>query len=287
MSLSLNLSSGLIALTIFNSGSLPGSLPVLPSTVVASESGDEIKKGMWAKPPSNPPLAGDSQASPKQNVETINGIPLSEIKHAVEIVCYKLLLKFKFGSHELDDMKQEAYILAIEVLRTEKYDRERPLNTFLYVHIHNRLYNFKRKHWARLTPPCASCALGAWRDHPGPPDPAAGEGEGGSKGVCTPIPWGGYCTRFNDLGECPLYSGWLLRNNAKKSLAGNTEDNYRQETVDAPPLDTAEYLDWIEAQLPPEYIIIWRAYRQGKRVNRTILAEIIAWVQDNVLLTFG
>lgn len=238
--------------------------------------------------------------------EEVGGIPFSEIKHAVEIVCYQLLNKFRFGSHEIEDMKQEAYILAIEVLRTEKYDKSRSLNTFLYVHIHNRLYNFKRKCWARLTPPCASCSIGGWIASP-PCPPAKNEAvfltesgiePGGYKGesplgskekspFATPIPWGGYCTKFNDLMECPLYNRWIHRNNAKKNLAGNSEDNYRQETPNhTPTLDNVEYLDWIESQLPMEHLIIWRAYRQGKRVNRQALAVTILWVQNNVLLTY-
>ena len=61
---------------------------------------------------------------------------------ALNIVTKRLVYKFKFGYHEIEDMKQQAAVFAIEAL--EKYDHKRPLENFLWVHVRNRLFNFKR-----------------------------------------------------------------------------------------------------------------------------------------------
>lgn len=195
-----------------------------------------------------------------------------QLKHAIEIVCYKLLVKFKFGPYELDDMKQEAYILALEVLATGKYDEARPLTTFLYVHIHNRLYNFKRKHYSRLTPPCSKCPLNAY---------SKTEIDGHPK-----IPSGGCCLHYTELVQCKLYNGWLTRNEAKRQLSHVAESVVHPKNMDNQRLDTVEYLDWVQAQLPPEHIGLFVSYRDGKRVNQDALSIVLDWIQNNIVLDY-
>lgn len=190
------------------------------------------------------------------------------LRHAIEVVCNRLTAKFRFGYHDLEDMRQEAYVLALEALAAGKYDESRPLTTFLYVHIHNRLYNFKRKHYARLTPPCHRCPLMAFNS---------------SSGVA--LPGGGYCGAFRDLGDCSLYSGWFARNEAKKSLAHVAECGDPAELRHDPPDN--DYLDWIYEQLPPEHQRVFQAAREGRRVNRNSLKNIIAYIHENIELEFS
>ena len=64
---------------------------------------------------------------------------------------------FKFGYHEIEDMKQQAWQVALEGLKD--YDGERPLENFLWTHIRNRLYNFKRDNYFRPEKPCDRCPL--------------------------------------------------------------------------------------------------------------------------------
>lgn len=65
-----------------------------------------------------------------------------EFLETVEKVVNRLAHKFRFGFYDIDDIKQEATVIAIESL--EKYDSARPLENFLSVHLRRRLINLKR-----------------------------------------------------------------------------------------------------------------------------------------------
>ena len=54
-------------------------------------------------------------------------------------------------------MKQQAAIFALEGL--EKYDNKRPLENFLWTHVRNRLFNYKRDNYQRPDKPCLSCVF--------------------------------------------------------------------------------------------------------------------------------
>ncbi len=258
-----------------------------------------IKKGTSYTPHYIPPPSGTHNTTLTHHTNESRGfkgtspsyvvphyqITVDQLKHAIEIVCYKLLVKFRFGPYELDDMKQEAYILALDVLRSGKYDEGRPLTTFLYVHIHNRLYNFKRKHYARITPPCSNCPLKVMRD--GKEVRAfLPEKKGVEPDEGTPIPTGGCCLLYNDLAQCNLYAGWLERNEAKRQLAHVAEVVHHPNRQEPPPIDSIEYLDWIQAQLPPQYISLYINYRAGKRINSDAFQSMITWIQENILLDY-
>ena len=62
-------------------------------------------------------------------------------------ICDRYAYKFQFGYFEPDDIRQEAFIIAIDAL--ERYDESRPLENFLAVHVKNRLNNFKRDRYYR------------------------------------------------------------------------------------------------------------------------------------------
>jgi hypothetical protein len=66
---------------------------------------------------------------------------------------------FRFGNYTLDDMVQEGILATIKVLGVDppKYDVTRPIESFLYAHIHNRMHNLKRDHYMRLEPACKCC----------------------------------------------------------------------------------------------------------------------------------
>ena len=67
-----------------------------------------------------------------------------EIIHAV---VNRIAPNHKFGFYEIDDIKQEAYILALEAM--EKYDGLRPLENFISKHISNRLKSLRRDKYSR------------------------------------------------------------------------------------------------------------------------------------------
>jgi len=77
-----------------------------------------------------------------------------EVLKTIDTVVNRLAKKFTFGYYEVEDIKQEGVVLALEVLKGDKYDPSRPLENFLYIHLRRRLGNFKRDNYYRLEPPC-------------------------------------------------------------------------------------------------------------------------------------
>lgn len=63
----------------------------------------------------------------------------------INIVVNRLSAKYTFHGYEVDDIKQEAFIMCMDAL--ERYDENRPLENFLSVHLSNRLKNFIRDNY--------------------------------------------------------------------------------------------------------------------------------------------
>lgn len=55
--------------------------------------------------------------------------------------------KYVFGYYELDDIKQESYIICLEGL--QKYDKTRPFENFISKHLSNRLKTLIRDKYSR------------------------------------------------------------------------------------------------------------------------------------------
>lgn len=66
---------------------------------------------------------------------------------AFNSVVKKIAHKYTFTSYEAEDIEQEAFLIAVRAL--EDYDDSRSLENFLYVHLSNRLKNFKRDNYYR------------------------------------------------------------------------------------------------------------------------------------------
>lgn len=60
----------------------------------------------------------------------------------INIVVNRVASKYTFHGYEVDDIKQEAFIICMDAL--SRYDNKRPLENFLAVHLSNRLKNFIR-----------------------------------------------------------------------------------------------------------------------------------------------
>ena len=63
---------------------------------------------------------------------------LEEITSVINKMCHK----YTFYGYEVDDIKQEAFIMCMDAM--DRYDPARPLENFLSVHLSNRLKNFVR-----------------------------------------------------------------------------------------------------------------------------------------------
>jgi DNA-directed RNA polymerase specialized sigma24 family protein len=109
---------------------------------------------------------------------------LADMTHVVE----GLARHFRFGYHDIEDMKQEGYIILLEAL--SEYDGSSALRTFLYTHLRNRYINMKRDQYSRNKPPCVSCPF--WH--------------------------GSSCAEFDPRTDCDRYQRWVARNAAKRNL---------------------------------------------------------------------
>ncbi len=68
-----------------------------------------------------------------------------EVIDQINIVVNRISARYTFHGYELDDIKQEAFIICMDAM--ERYDPSRPLENFLSVHLSNRLKNFVRDNY--------------------------------------------------------------------------------------------------------------------------------------------
>jgi DNA-directed RNA polymerase specialized sigma24 family protein len=129
------------------------------------------------------------------------GFTEQEVLDTIESVARRLAPKFKFGYHDIDDIKQEAFICAAEKLDNDKYDAKLPLENFLYVCIHNHLFNHKRNKFARPDKPCFTCPL---------------YDKNCERSTSQ-------CLEFENKLDCTLYRNWSVRNDAKKNIMRPTD----------------------------------------------------------------
>lgn len=124
----------------------------------------------------------------------LNKVTEKHFLETIDKICYKLLHKFRFGYHDIEDMKQQAYIFALQGL--ENYDPSKPLENFLWTHIRNRLFNFKRDKYQRPDKPCNTC-------------------EHYDKDYTQSR---SQCLLYSCKVNCTLYNSWYIKNNNKKNL---------------------------------------------------------------------
>lgn len=130
----------------------------------------------------------------KNDIFKRKGVKEEDFLNAIDVISKKLIYKFKFGYHEIEDMKQQAAVFALEGL--ENYDNSRPLENFLWTHVRNRLFNFKRDNYFRPDNICLTCPLY---------DP-------------NNLKSTNQCSKYKNKDDCSIYSQWQSRNNLKKSL---------------------------------------------------------------------
>ncbi len=163
----------------------------------------------------------------------------AEVLEAIERAVNMLAPSFVFGYYDVDDVKQQARMFALEAM--PRYDPERPLFNFLCRHIRNRLINLRRDKQRRNDPPCQACHAGA---------PC----EGGRS----------YCKK---------YSAWLTRNNAKANLCRplgmecSGEEKGRESTV-VQDAELSETLRLIDVELPLGLRADYLRMREGVSVPK-------------------
>ena len=70
-----------------------------------------------------------------------------ETLEKIDIVVNRIAPKYSFSGYDVNDIKQEAYIICMDALN--RYDQKRPLENFLAVNLSNRLKNFIRDNYCK------------------------------------------------------------------------------------------------------------------------------------------
>lgn len=65
-----------------------------------------------------------------------------QVMDKIELVIGRIAPRYVFPGYDINDIKQESFIICLDALK--RYDKNRPLENFLSVHLSNRLKNFVR-----------------------------------------------------------------------------------------------------------------------------------------------
>ena len=157
---------------------------------------------------------------------------------ATQIIVREIGSGWEFGHWDADELRQQAYVWAIEAL--PHWDSSRNLYTFLNAVIRRKLFNLRRDKFERHERPCHNCPLQAFL----PPDG---------------------CSAYEDRRNCELFDGWLVRNERKRSVMnGRLEEDIPRDQP-TPLCETADELDWYEERVRDK--AGFAALRKGERLD--------------------
>lgn len=180
------------------------------------------------------------------------GYTEEQVLEIINRITSSLARKFKFGYHEIEDMKQQGIIIAIEGL--EKYDEIRPLENFLWVHVHNRLFNFKRKSCGRPDKPCLDCPFKAYINNE--------------------------CIKFNNELDCELYAGWAGRNESKRDIMStkDSKDSFTDTSEIDDRFSSKEIYEIIDKNIPVNMRSDWIRFIHKNKLTKVRRDELISTV---------
>ena len=184
----------------------------------------------------------------------------NELLKVIDIISKKLAYKFKFGYHDIEDMKQQISIFAIEGLKN--YDQKRPLENFLWTHVRNRLFNYKRDNYQRPDKPCYTCPFY---------DPSMTSSFS-------------QCKSYTNKNDCELYNSWSKRNDTKKNLMylitvdeikdfSNIFQSYINDT------ENQEIYKILEENLIGEERIIYIKLKTGSKVKKNEILKLVSKIK--------
>lgn len=198
----------------------------------------------------------------KNNIYEQYGVTEQDFLNVLDNISKRLAYKFKFGYHEYEDMKQQAAIFAIEGL--QKYDQKRPLENFLWTHVRNRLFNYKRNNYQRPDKPCLSCPLfDRSKDS--------------------------QCSKYENKNDCELYSNWKSRNENKKNIMKPQSIHNDVDNDDTPIpdkhdsssfLQNQEIINFLDSNIViSEYREIYLKLKHGVKINKPLLDKLKIHIQ--------
>lgn len=193
----------------------------------------------------------------KKKTTLPNNVTEEEFLTVLENISKRLGNKFKFGYHSYEDIKQQAAIFALEGL--EKYDNTRPLENFLWTHVRNRLFNYKRDNYQRPDPPCLTCPF--YDKHFAKSD--------------------NQCTEYKNKQDCSLLSSWLVRNNAKKNIMTPLDiENSTPSSAQENDISNNQILDLIDQKMPAQYRELYLRYRYGDKISKSDQNKVVKIIKE-------
>jgi hypothetical protein len=187
------------------------------------------------------------------NNELPNDVTTEEFLLVLDNITKRLANKFRFAYHTIDDMKQQAAIFALEGLKN--YDKKRPLENFLWTHVRNRLFNYKRNNYQRPDKPCFSCPF--FDQH------------------CKLSI--NQCEQYTNKQDCELYSAWAKRNEAKKNII---QPGYLESNTHFCPsskdnlLENKELIDLLDQYIHSDYREIYLKLKHGYKINKVDMKKL-------------
>jgi hypothetical protein len=205
-----------------------------------------------------------NKTSTKSNLP--NGVSEDEFLKVLDNISKRLGHKFKFGYHSYEDMKQQAAIFALEGL--EKYDNKRPLENFLWTHVRNRLFNFKRDNYQRPDKPCLGCIFY---------DPNCNKSTN-------------QCTEFSDKNNCPEYNNWNNRNTNKRNIMKPVGiEDLQEQNVSIPKLSSdstivdlvgnKQIISILDENIPAQHRTAYLKLKYGDKVYKTELNKLLECIR--------
>jgi RNA polymerase sigma factor (sigma-70 family) len=177
-----------------------------------------------------------------------SGISENEFLSTVSNICNVLAPIYKFGYYDIEDIKQEGFIFAYDVV--DKFDPSRgSLNNFLTTRIKNMLINLRRDKLTRKQSPCLNCQK---------------------------------CEDERDKLNCMKYMKWKLRNNAKQNLMECTD--YEFDISDDTPLLSdmmkKELVQLIDRELPVELRSDYKKLIEGNKLSKCKHIRLVNMIKD-------
>jgi hypothetical protein len=185
-----------------------------------------------------------------------NNVSEEDFLKVLDNISKRLSHKFRFGYHDIEDMKQQAAIFAIEGL--EKYDNSRPLENFLWTHVRNRLFNYKRNNYQRPDKPCLTCPFYD------------------KLYSCS----NNQCSEFKDKNDCELYSAWAKRNDAKKNIMqpGHIDHDLHSHKLQTKNVNdfiqNKEIISFLDKNIQSEYRESYLRLKHGSNIPKQQLIKL-------------
>lgn len=200
---------------------------------------------------------------PKKNNQKIDlphNVSNEEFIRVLDNISKRLGHKFRFGYHDFEDMKQQAAIFALEGL--EKYDNTKPLENFLWTHVRNRLFNYKRNNYQRPDKPCLNCPLFD------------------KSYKCS----NNQCSAFTNKLDCELYAAWASRNEAKKNIMQPSyieHDLLQKKHEDlSSDIQNKEIIDYLDAEVSLEHRENYLKLKHGDKIPKQQLLKLQKYISE-------